>query len=105
MRNAVESGKRFYVTLTSDVQSGEIIVVGALIGVALNGGKAGDEIVCERRLVTSQPKAAGAVSQGDKAYLVADDKKVTKTATGNTLVGCFFRAAAADAAEAEVLID
>lgn len=104
MNNAVESGKRFYVTLTEDTSGGDVVVVGDLIGVAITGGQAGDTIAVERHLVADLVKVNGAVNQGEKAYWKSDEKRVTKTATGNTLIGCFWETAAAAAPTVPVLV-
>lgn len=102
MKNLKESGDRFEIDLVADTAPGEVVIAGELAGIAVNGGKAGDRDVCVRRGVFELPKATGALSIGDKAYWKADEKVVTKTATGNTLIGSVF--AAAEAADALALV-
>lgn len=104
-RNAVESGRYFYVTLDKDVVGGQVVVVGALIGVAETSGTIGETIACDRLGVRWLPKVTGAVNKGDKAYLKADEPRITKTATGNTHIGCFYESAASSDPEAMVLLN
>lgn len=95
MKNFIESGKHFETVCTVDVAPGELVIAGDLIGVAVNGGKAGEEFSCDRTGVFGQPKAPGAIAQGEKLYWDADGKLVTKTGADNVHVGCAHREAAA----------
>lgn len=104
MKNYIESGEVFYVTLDTDIGPDEVVIVGELVGVTISGGKAGEELAVKRRGVIALPKAAGAIGQGDKVYWKADEKAVVKTATGNTLMGSAYREADAAATEIEVLL-
>ncbi len=94
MKNYVESGDTFEVVLTAESAPGDIAVVGELVGVLVNGGVAGDTIAAKRKGVYHYPKVTGALKQGEKVYLNSD-KKLTKTATDNPLVGYVFADAAA----------
>lgn len=102
MKNFIESGDTFYVTLTADADPGDIIVVGELVGILVNGGVTGDQVAAKRRGVFWHSKVNGAISQGDKLYLKAGEGVLTKTATGNILVGFAFADAAA--ADPDVLL-
>ncbi len=101
MKNFVESGDTFDVVLTADAEPGDLAVVGELVGVLVNGGSIGDEVAAKRYGAYWYPKVAGVLNQGDKVYLKADENKLTKTATGNTLVGYAF--ADASAGDADVM--
>lgn len=104
MRNFIESGTVFYAVLDDDIGPGQLVIVGELVGVTVTGGLAGERIACKRRGVFSLPKVSGAIGQGDKVYKKADEDAITKTATGNTLVGCAHEAAEAGDAEVDVLL-
>ncbi len=98
MKNYVESGETFDVVLTAESSPGDITVMGELVGVLVNGGVAGDTVAAKRRGVYWYPKVTGALKQGEKVYL-NPDKKLTKTATDNPLVGYAFADAAASDVE------
>lgn len=95
MKGYIESGDTFDYVLTADASPDDIVVKGDLVGVLVNGGVAGDMVAAKAKGVYWQPKATGAIDQGDKLYLKADSSELTKTATGNTHVGCAHAAAAA----------
>lgn len=95
MKGFIESGDTFDYVLTEDASPDDIVIQGDLVGVLVNGGAAGDEVAAKTRGVCWQPKVNGAIEQGDRLYLKADDKTLTKSETGNTYVGCAHRAAAA----------
>nr|WP_321513147.1 DUF2190 family protein [uncultured Pseudodesulfovibrio sp.] len=78
----------------STIVSGTPVKVGTRLGIAstdIVDGGAGDLLMEE---VHSLPKAAVAVSQGNKAYWDDTAKKITNVATANILVGVFWSDAA-----------
>lgn len=87
MKNFVEKGETFRFTAAADQKSGDLIIVGDLVGVAVTDVKAGDEGVAHACGVYRLPKAAGAIGQGVKVYWVTADSNISATASGNTLVG------------------
>ena len=112
--NHVQPGR--FMTYTnstgSDIVSGQMVLVGSLLGVAtvdIPDGATGELMMKE---IHHLPKATGAIAQGVPLYLDADGDPVdgvagsgalTTTATDNTLVGHSWAAAASD--DAEVHID
>lgn len=83
----------YTVPADTTIESGQGVVVGAIVGVALNPGVATDEIQLALEGVFTLGKAAGAISQGAKVYWDAANKVVTTTASGNTFAGYAFAAA------------
>ena len=82
------------VTVGADVASGDVVVAGSLVGVATTSAKNGEECEVSLTGVYELAKATGAISQGAKVYFVSADKNFTTTASGNTLAGYAFKAAA-----------
>lgn len=115
-QNRVQPGKTIYWTNSTGaaVVSGQVVVVGTLIGVALSdiaAGAAGDVAMEE---VYALPKATGIITQGARVYWDADGDPVggvegsgaiTITATANTLAGFAFDAAASGAATVNVKLN
>lgn len=86
MSKQIQDGKRITMTATSDVKSGDAIVIGAgLVGIAASDAESGQLYA----LITEgvHPiEASGAIVKGDIVYVAAN--KVTKTgAAGNVRAG------------------
>lgn len=102
MKNLAQKGDVLSVTAPYDVASGDLVVVGSIIGVAVNAALSGSrvELVNGGRVFNSLPKATGAAwSVGDALYWDVGAKKLTKTSSGNTLAA----AATADAASGDAV--
>ncbi len=88
------------------VASGEMVVVGAIVGVAkldIEDGKAGPVAI---EGVYEQPKAAAVVlAQGAKAYWDNTAKRITDVEAGNTYAGIAFKSAASADAVVQVKIN
>lgn len=104
MKNLKESGDRFEIALTADTAPGEVVIAGELVGVAINGGKAGARDVILRRGAFEFPKATGALSIGDRVYWSPTDKHVTATEVPDAFVGWAFDNAAVGDATAMVVL-
>lgn len=91
MKNKLSSGKLVNVTLTADTASGAGVLVGALFGIAVTSGKAGDVIAIdtdgEFTLPATGAGSGQALAVGAVAYWDNTNKKVSADATGNTLIG------------------
>jgi predicted RecA/RadA family phage recombinase len=94
MKNFIQRGDVMTVTVSADTASGDVVVAGSLVGVAVASAKDGEECEVSLTGVYELPKATGSISQGAKVYFVAADKNFTTTASGNTLAGYAFKAAA-----------
>lgn len=93
MKNFVQKGDSLTVTFAADVSGGDVVVIGALIGVAAGSYLAGqDGVICTEG-VFNLLKDASVFAVGDVVYYDAAANLVTSTATGNTLIGAATSAA------------
>ncbi|MFN7918918.1 MAG: capsid cement protein [Bryobacteraceae bacterium] len=96
MKNFVQPGNTLTVTAAATITSGQLVVVGAIIGVAAASAAIGDDVELDTIGVFTLPKVtADVVSAGDKLYWDSAQSKLTKTAgTGSKpLVGVAAKAA------------
>lgn len=89
MQNFRQSGRVLTITVddTNGVSSGDLVIVGALVGVAAKNAAATEEVEIQMEGVFELPKVtADVISAGDLLYW--DGTKLTVTpSTGRTLVG------------------
>lgn len=98
MKNYIEQGKTIdYNVVDAGVTSGEMVVVGDIVGVAVTNGAIGDTITLATDGVFELPKGSGAILQGKKAFVNVTEgvKTIIGTATGNTFIGYVWATAAA----------
>lgn len=110
--NYIQKGEVMPKTVAgTDLTSGQVVVTGALVGIALGDYAVGDIAEISLEGVYEVPKATGAISHGAAVYWDADGNPVsgtagsgaaTDTATDNTLMGYAFNAAASG--DATVLV-
>lgn len=94
-KNYIQPGVVITLLATAAVASGDLVVEGALVGVALSAAELGEDFEMQTSGVFSLPKkAATAVGQGVRVYWDSTGEEVTTTATDNTLIGCATLAAA-----------
>lgn len=92
-------------TLAAAIESGAGILIGVLLGIALQSGGIGDEIQVAYKGVFTLPKTTGgssAMAQGAKAYWDDTAKTVTGVSAGNTHIGYAYVAAATGDDEADI---
>jgi predicted RecA/RadA family phage recombinase len=95
MRNHVQAGTNLTLAAPYDVPSGGGVLIGSIFGVAAGNADSGAEVDIVTEGVFTLPKVSAlAISVGDRLYWVDADKVVSKTASGNTLVGVAVSAAA-----------
>lgn len=95
MKNQVQKGVNLTLPAPADVLSGELVVVGAIFGVAAGDALSGELVDLVTGEVFDLPKVATQViGFGDKLYFDSATKLVTKTASGNTYIGVAVSAAA-----------
>ena len=95
MQNFVQKGEVVTVTTPAGgVVSGAGLLIGSLFGVAATTESEGDDVEIVTQGVFDLAKAAGAVTAGAALYWDVGAKKVTTTATANTLIGAATQAAA-----------
>lgn len=89
MKNANQNGLRPTIPAPSGgVTSGQLVIVGSLIGVAEHDAAAGDPVTIDTAFCGDFPKTSAlAIAVGDKLYYDSTAKVVNKTSSGNTLVG------------------
>ena len=87
MKNFVQNGANLTITAGSAISSGDFVVVGSLVGVAVTDIANGEDGVISTEGVFQGTKASGAtLAVGDVAYLNSSGK-LTNTATSNDAVG------------------
>jgi predicted RecA/RadA family phage recombinase len=88
MKNYIQSGHTITLTAPAAVASGAGMLVGAIFGIAAHDAASGEPVealtvgVIDINKVSSQAWAVG-----DKVYWDNTNKRATKTATDNTLIG------------------
>jgi predicted RecA/RadA family phage recombinase len=102
-KNYIQEGEVLDVIASgSAITSGDVVVAGSLVGVALNTAAVGESASVSLCGVWEVAKATGALTVGQQVYWDASAKKVTATASSNTLMGYCWKAAASGDATAQV---
>ena len=103
MKNYVQPGNTLTVPSPAAVASGDVVVIGALIGIAAGDAASGADLDLVTEGVFELAKVnALAVAVGDLIYYDAATSLVNKTASGNTLLGIAVTAAANPSASVNV---
>ncbi|WP_312548175.1 DUF2190 family protein [Massilia sp.] len=106
MRNKVQAGNVISVIAPALVLSGQGVLVGTLFGVAAGDALQGAPVEIAREGVFDLTAlGSDTATQGAKAYWDNTAKRITATATSNTLVGAFAAAKTAADNTARVLLD
>jgi predicted RecA/RadA family phage recombinase len=81
-----QRGERMTFTASADQTAGDVILVGAVIGMVVDDTASGDKgVLIVDGVVSGAPSDTGAAwSLGDQLYWDGTNKKFTKTATSNT---------------------
>ncbi|MFD1703357.1 DUF2190 family protein [Methylopila henanensis] len=88
MRNHVQKGENITIPSPAVVASGDVVVVGALYGVAAGDAETGADLDLVTVGVHTLPKVSAlAINIGDKVYWDSTTKLANKTASGNTYIG------------------
>jgi predicted RecA/RadA family phage recombinase len=106
MKNFIQTGDTLTVIAPANVLSGQAVLVGALFGVACNDAVQGTPVEIKRTGVYSLAATTtdtGVI--GAKIYWDNTAKRLTTTATNNTLVGALATAKSGTEASAAVLLD
>ena len=100
MNNYIQPGNTVTLIAPYDVTSGSGLLVGSIFGVASGDALSGEEVETALVGVFDLAKTASqAWIAGDKVYWDDTNKVVTKTATGNTLIGAAVAAVAGGAGD------
>jgi predicted RecA/RadA family phage recombinase len=106
MKNFVQSGDTLPLTAPAALASGDVVVIGSIVGVATTSAASGANFTCAIRGVFDLPKTNGvAFAPGDKVYFDSTAKLITSTATNNTRLGAAVLPAIASATTARVHLD
>jgi predicted RecA/RadA family phage recombinase len=100
----IQAGGTLTMVLPSDTRSGDIVVKGALVGVAEYDAKAGSEVEVKLWGVHRLPKDGSAFEQGALAYVSDSKATAAEGENGATLLGVVARDASADAPEVDILL-
>lgn len=84
-QNYIESGEVLDWTATAATTSGQVVVIGAMVGVAMGDAAIGEVVAVRLKGVYEVPKATGAITLGAKVYW--NGTSATATATDNTFMG------------------
>jgi predicted RecA/RadA family phage recombinase len=89
MKNFVQPGNTVTLAASAGVKSGDLVIVGALAGVAnYDAPAAGGDVEVSLVGVFTLPKSTGAaINQGAKTYWDVSESNCTATDTGNMLIG------------------
>lgn len=106
MKNYVQKGNTLSVAAPYAVTSGQGVLAGALFGIAAHSAVQGAPVEIMRTDVFDVTAVtADTAAQGAKIYWDNTARKLTTTATNNTLVGCVTEAKANGDTVARVLLD
>ena len=106
MRNFIENGTTIDYQVSGEaVKSGQLVVVGNMVGVAISNGEDGDTIALKAEGVFALPKAAGEINQGAAVYWDNSAKNITTTDADNTFVGIAWAKASSATSEVAVKIN
>ncbi|MER5172662.1 DUF2190 family protein [Thioclava kandeliae] len=106
MKTYVQPGEHLTLTATAAATAGQLVKVGAIVGVAQNDAAIGDSLTLVRRGVFEVTKtSAEAWTVGAKVFLDETAGSVTVVDTDNTLIGVATAAAANPSSSGEVLLD
>jgi len=95
MRNHIQPGNTLTLPAPADVLSGAGVLIGSIFGVSNGDAESGNPVDIDVVGVFDLPKVSAlAIAIGDKVYWDNSTRLVTKTASGNTLIGAAVTAAA-----------
>lgn len=94
MKNFVQAGSNLTLTAAAVITSGQMVKVGAIVGVAAGSAAIGQDVDLVVTGVFTLPKVAiDDMAVGDLVYWDDTAKLVTKTSAGNTKIGAAVAAA------------
>lgn len=106
MKTFIAPGENITLTAAAAIQSGDVVVIGSILGIAQHDAANGEQVVLVRRGVFELAKATGqAWAEGAKLYWSTSNSNFTTTASGNTLVGFAAAVAATADTTGQVLLD
>jgi predicted RecA/RadA family phage recombinase len=86
--NFIQPGENLTVTANANVNSGQLVVIGNLAGVALNKADSGAQVtIATQGVFTLTKTSALAIDAGDLVYAAATAGDLNKTATNRLCIG------------------
>ena len=77
MKYFVQKGKTITIKAPYDVESGQLVILNSLFGVAIVDALQGEEVTIDTQGVFELAKDNQAISQGQKAYYLEESKQLT----------------------------
>jgi predicted RecA/RadA family phage recombinase len=106
MKNYVQRGDTLTLTAPAEIISGDVVIVGSIIGVANGDADNGASVDLDTVGVFKLSKVSAlAIAAGDIVYWDSGTKLVTKTSSGNTKLGVATAAAANPSASVTVRLN
>jgi len=106
MINYIADGETIDYTAGADISSGDLVVVGTLVGVAVDDIDSGDTGVVRIAGVVEVDKEASLdVSQGDALYCDATSGELDKTETAQTYAGRAYADSGTSATTVKVILN
>lgn len=103
MKNFVQAGSALTIPAPANVASGDVVIVGNIIGIANAAAASGADLDVTTTGVFNLPKVSGDVfAVGATVYFNTATKLATTTASGNTAIGTAVAAAGVGAALVKV---
>lgn len=81
MKNFVRNGVSLTIQAPRNTESGDLVLLGELCGVAIVSAAEGEEVTISTEGVFRLPKDDTELSAGERAYYRPDTRRLTKTAT------------------------
>jgi len=103
-KNFIQEGAVLTVTAPADTTSGEVVIIGNIIGVALSDALSGAamDVAVDENVWSIAKVGADAFAIGDSVYYDSSAKLTTSTATANTKIGTAVAVAAPSTAVVKV---
>jgi predicted RecA/RadA family phage recombinase len=106
MRNFVQEDEIITLAALAAVKSGDVVIVGSILGIAATDAAMGDDVECITEGVFELPKAGVAMNQGAKAFWDTAGKVVVGAAgSGICPLGAVTESAGSSAATVRVRLD
>ncbi|MFK7827450.1 MAG: DUF2190 family protein [Oligoflexales bacterium] len=110
MKNYVQKGHTLTIKAPYYIESGQLVILDSLFGVAIVDALSGEEVTISTRGIYELDKDNQAISQGQKAYYLEDSKQLTtleshlegEEEVSHPLIGIFVLDAKAEDKKAQV---
>ena len=87
MKNFVQEGRTITIKAPYTVESGQLVILNSLFGVAIVDALQGEEVTIDTRGIFELAKDKQAIFQGQKAYYMEDSKQLTALVSRDSEAG------------------